>query len=1144
MEESKKTYHEQEKKKMTMKIGKAGGATGAVVLLGVATLAAAAAIVSALVVRRKGRKSGKNHHSHQEVEQSLQTEFPETSNKENDQDNASAEREFILPNTSLSVKNHQCNDTADMDVVKDDSASFLFTENLKLDEKPTLEINGGTGGPAYKKKEACCSDNTKKLESAVNTEGTKKEFHLPTFDDKLLLEPESKDQKQDPEVEIELTMDDDAIGGVLCNKIIAESNQEVQENIEWEKNAVEMQFSEEDETKNCLDQEIIISTCGFMPGNIVTENYGEGGQDLVMPVFNSRLINDHENTSSNKKESSLLIATVQKIEVNGAIETAQVDDSIHKSKMHSVKRESDYSDAVIVQDYEQEISCNDNEQNVENNQFEEYVKDVQTLSIPTELPETLKEENDQDNAGKVIQFILPHPCTGTADMDVGADSASCVFANNLKLNENPIVDGSVTVIKEEFHLPTFDDKLPLEPELKDEMQNREEEIELTKDDDTIEGVPIDKIMAENNQEMQENIEAKKNAVEMQFSEEEYKTKNFRDQDKIIAKCSSMPGNTATENSGEGGRELLLPLFDSQPIIDHENTNVYKKTSLPTETVEKIEGNGTIETAQVDDSIHKASMQLVKQGCDRPDAEIVRDYEQISCHDDEQNAENSQYEDHVKDVLTFSLPKELPANDNGQDNASKEIQFILPRTHPLEKKSPCTGAADVDKIKTVSASFSFTEYLILNEKPIADGDVTVIKEEFQLPTFDDKLLLEPESKNKMDKHEVEIELAKEDGSRIDKIMAEDDKNMQENIDGKLNAVEMQFSEEKTKNRHDQEIVSTVSSMPGTTVLENYGEGGKELLSVFDSRPIIEHENVNSDDKEGSLPIETVQKSERNEAIEISQIDDGIHNAEVQLVEQEECDYPDAEIQVCEQKISHNDDEQNTENGHCGDYAKDVQTFSFPILSYPSNIMAEIAIEKDSMNEQLSTEAIGVVVTNVGTSANQEMKENSTLELVVCQQKEFKNAEEEIEEAPETICAGIDTLEYDPIMQMSKNEEKGENNDNDNDNDRDESDEDDLTNTIEESSVGTGNSPPESNTECAEESLSELSIDGKGNSKMTYTVELAEAHNNQPTYSSRRRILIGALSALSWFSCTWFFGLSFVKLGLIVFLTMILSKIHGY
>lgn len=107
MEESKKTYHEQEKKKMTMKIGKAGGATGAVVLLGVATLAAAAAIVSALVVRRKGRKSGKNHHSHQEVEQSLQTEFPETSNKENDQDNASAEREFILPNTSLSVKNHQ-----------------------------------------------------------------------------------------------------------------------------------------------------------------------------------------------------------------------------------------------------------------------------------------------------------------------------------------------------------------------------------------------------------------------------------------------------------------------------------------------------------------------------------------------------------------------------------------------------------------------------------------------------------------------------------------------------------------------------------------------------------------------------------------------------------------------------------------------------------------------------------------------------------------------------------------------------------------------------------------------------------------------------------------------------------------------------
>ncbi|CAI9767838.1 unnamed protein product [Fraxinus pennsylvanica] len=1141
MEESKKTYREQEKK-MTIKIGKAGGGTGAVVLLGLAALAAAAAIASALIVRKKGQKSGKNHHSHQEVEQSLQTEFPKTLNKENDQDNASAEREFILPNTPLSVKNHQCNRTPDMDVMKDDSASFLFTENFKLDEKPMLEINGGTGGPAYKEKEVCCSDNTKKLESSANTEDSvtvvnKEEFHLPTFDDKLLLEPELKDKTQNPEVEIELTMDDEAIEGVHIDKIVAENNQEVQENIEWKMNAVEMQFCEEEKTKNCLDQEIIITTRGSMPGNIVTENYGECGQELVPPVFNYQLINEHESTNSNKKENSLLIANVEKVEGNGAIETAQVDDSILKSKMHLVK-ESDYPDAVIVQDYEQEISCNDDEQNVENSQCEDYLKDVQTLSFPTELPETLNEENDQVNASKEIQLI-PRPCTGAADMVVEADSASRVFSENLKLNEMPIADGSVTSIKEEFHLPTFDDKLPLKPELKDKMQNREEEIKLTKDDDAIEGVHIDKIMVENNQEMQENIEAKENAVEMQFSEEEDETKNFCYEDKIICTCSSMPGNIATIY-GEGGRELLLPLIDSRPIIENENTNSdYKESSLPIETVEKIEGNGAIETAQVDDSIHKSKMQLVKQGCDHPDAEIVQDYEQISCNDDEQNAENSQYEDYVKDVLTFSWPTELPANENGQDNASKEIQFILPHTHPSEKKNPCTGGADVDESEDISASFVFTEYSILNEKPIADGSVTVIKEEFHLPTFDDKLLFEPESNYKIHKNEVEIELAKGDGAidgaYIDKIMAEDNQNMQENIEGKQSAVEMQFSEEKTKTCHDQEIISTGSSMPVTTVLENYGEDRKELLSVFDSRPIIEHENVNCDNKEGSLPIETVQKSERNEAIETAQVDEGIHNAEVQLLEQDECDYPDAGIQDCEQKLSHNDDEQNAENGRCEDYVKDVQTFSFPILRYPSKIMAGIATDKDSTNEQLSTEDIGVNVTNAGTSANQEMKENSTLELVVCQQKEIENAEKEIEEASETICAGIDTSEYDPIMQMSKDEEKGE------DNDRDDLDEEDLTNTIEESSVGTGNSSTESNAECVGE---ELSIDGKGNSKMTYMVELAETHNNQHTYSSRRRILIGALSALSWFSCTWFFGLSFVKLSLIVFLTMILSKIHGY
>ncbi|KAL2556637.1 uncharacterized protein Fot_01376 [Forsythia ovata] len=952
-EESKKTYHDQEKKKMVMKIGKAGGCggIGAVVLLGVATLAAAA-IASAIIIRRKERKSGKNDHRQQEVEQSLPTELPDTLNRENDQDDASKG-----PITPLSVLINTCNGAADMDVIKDDSDSFLFSENLKLNEKPMLEINDGTGSPAYKEEEIFCYDNTKKLESSANIDGSvtvvyKEEFHLPTFDDKLLLEPESKNEMQSSEVEIEITKDDDTIEGVHIDKIMAENNQEMQENIEGKKNAVEMQFSEEDQTKNCRDQEIIISTCSSVAGNIVTENYGEGGQKLLLPVFDSRLIIEHENTNSDEKESSLPIESVEKTEGNKAIETAQVDDGIHKSEMQLVKQECNYPDVEIVQDYEKEISRNDDEQNAENSQCGDHVKDVQTFSLPTELPETLNKENDQANA------------------------------------------------------------------------------------------------------------------------------------------------------------------------------------------------------------------------------------------------------------------------------SKDGQFILPRTPPLVKKISCIGAADMD-FEADSASCVFAENLELNEKPIADGPVTVIKEEFHLPTFDDKLLLEPESRNEMHKHKVETELVKEDGVHIDRIMAEDNQNMQGNIEGKQNAVEMKFSEEKTENCHDQEIVSTGSSMPGTIFSENYGDGGKELLlPVFDSRPIIQHENLNSDDKEGSLSIETVQKSERNEAIEMAQVDEGIQNTEMQLGKQEECDYPDAGILQ--------DYEQNAENGQCEDCVKDVQTF-LPILRCPSNIMPGIAIEKDSMDELLSTEAIKVDITYVADSANREMKENSSLELAVCQQKESENTEKEIEEALETIRAGIDTSEYDPIMQMSEDEEKGE----DNGDDSDDLDEDDFTNTTEESSVGTGNSSTESNAECAEESLPELSIelqkpkldnqivagkiqedtsveeehdsqinveklniiaassettggelakelkqlrlndlkeeenteenkgvkaeepnflkrvedlniipDGKGNSKMTYMVELAATHNDQPAYSSRRRILIGALLALSWFSCTWYFGLSFVKLGLIVFLTMILSKIHGY
>ncbi|KAI3449449.1 hypothetical protein Pfo_006114 [Paulownia fortunei] len=68
------------------------------------------------------------------------------------------------------------------------------------------------------------------------------------------------------------------------------------------------------------------------------------------------------------------------------------------------------------------------------------------------------------------------------------------------------------------------------------------------------------------------------------------------------------------------------------------------------------------------------------------------------------------------------------------------------------------------------------------------------------------------------------------------------------------------------------------------------------------------------------------------------------------------------------------------------------------------------------------------------------------------------------------------------------------------------------------------------------------DGKGNSETTfikYVVELATLKDH-PTNSTRRRMLIGTLSVLSSLSCSWFFGLSFVKICLIAFLTIALSS----
>ncbi|PIN24152.1 Ubiquitinyl hydrolase 1 [Handroanthus impetiginosus] len=191
--------------------------------------------------------------------------------------------------------------------------------------------------------------------------------------------------------------------------------------------------------------------------------------------------------------------------------------------------------------------------------------------------------------------------------------------------------------------------------------------------------------------------------------------------------------------------------------------------------------------------------------------------------------------------------------------------------------------------------------------------------------------------------------------------------------------------------------------------------------------------------------------------------------------------------------------------------------------------------------------------------------------------------------EEVEVGIAKAEDDMIMETSEDEEKVTSED-------EEKGEANLSDEVKEDSVGTGDSSTESNSEAIwpAESLQETSVEpekklidqevegkiqedkpveeGEYNSQDPYQVKAEESDSwkisaNQPTQvvssqfrskngdsdktfvkkyavnSTRWRMLIGALFVVLSLSCSWFFGLSFIKLGLIVFLTMVLSKIDG-
>ncbi|CAI9785597.1 unnamed protein product [Fraxinus pennsylvanica] len=520
---------------------------------------------------------------------------------------------------------------------------------------------------------------------------------------------------------------------------------------------------------------------------------------------------------------------------------------------------------------------------------------------------------------------------------------------------------------------------------------------------------------------------------------------------------------------------------------------------------------------------------------------------------------------------------------------------------LGHNNPSTEATDVVEAENDTALFVSTECTILDEKPNLEinggkGDAAYSDEEtlcgnipkkleisaisvdrFYVPILDENVLFKPEStKNNQDKP-VDVEDKQVEGDPVDDEISAVKCEAVETIDADQTVQELQLSEGKTDMCSDreegdgvhsnelieekynqetlmnieqnkvgghcddgeitkvdktagereldeekktnicgtQEPISTESSKAESIASENYGEDGHILQPAVENLLVMENSTTN-DDKKECLQVEL------NAAEEISCNDD--------------------EETVCI-------DNTTPANSQCRDYDEHVH-----MLNGSSHFTSEIVIADHPKEELLFVEEIAALKEKAASGADDEnldVKEDNPLtQFLDYQQKEYEsdseeNDGEEIEVAFETT-GGEDEEKVDDIEDESNNMAV-----------------EDFADKLDENLEGIGNFSAESNVNFKGMNLDCQEMEGKieedkaaregkynlheynihrsteNSSIDKYVVELGTQNNPM-----RKRILIGTFSVVSWISCSWFFGLSFVKLSLIVFLTMVLSKIPGY
>ncbi|KAL2239008.1 UNVERIFIED_CONTAM: hypothetical protein Sindi_1092500 [Sesamum indicum] len=728
------------------------------------------------------------------------------------------------------------------------------------------------------------------------------------------------------------------------------------------------------------------------------------------------------------------------------------------------------------------------------------------------------------------------------------------------------------------------------------------EIEVAKVENAVEGDHIDEKKRQNvlEKELEELCGDSKEISEDAREEAIQKT----EENVGTSTISSLSETIASDVHSEDGEKPLLSVVES-PILEHEHVNRDEgESGMPNKIVGIIQEDNTLE----------GSRDLVKEQekCDQPDEGRIQETREELGLTGEANQSNLQIE-----VGEPKIPRERKEENACTDHPIPTTTEKRAFGVPLLKEE-LISHDDVEVTKEDAKNEEVAESLEVNESTAS------IQSTLSQPkdSGDDvESNIEKEVKEELISPE-HTEAAKEDFAN---------EQVAENVDVTENKTSLQLGVDEPKQHEDDLNRKTGEEAEDSSATINtakkVNENNISIQSAFfqpkDSEDDVQTNIEKEVEEELMFPENTEATTEdfTNEGVAKNVDVDENKTFEQFVIGQPKQHKDDAQENTAEEvenssvimdsSIAATKDDSFTEMDEDGEkeisekfivgqpkqHTDDVEGNTMEEIEDSSMIInTSIAATKDDLTMEMNEDE------------KDEDNDKTSEQFVVGQPKKHEdnvegNTDEEVEDTSVISDTGIATEKEDSFIGMKEDDEKGE------DNVKDFQDETYSSDEVEESSVETGDSSTESNSDAVwpaesrqeasrepqEVKLIDQEVEGKiqedkagkegendfqkskGNRENSYY----EAHRvkaggrnskksseNFPTVldssqfpdgkgesektfikkyvanASRRMMLIAALSVLTSLSCSWFFGLSSVKLCLIVFLTMVLTKIHGY